>query len=442
MSKLRDKLNYLEKDKVKKQWETLDAQEGMSTKAKLEKLVNLGLKRSKSKSQQKKDKKTPPPDSDSLSNSYNTDADEKNQHFIVREFAYPLASVFGKFALAEWKTILPGQLAVIFGEDDCEGENVDPMKLLFFDTETTGLSGGTGTIPFMLGFGYFQGESFLVRIFILNDLYKEDAFLEEIDGFLGNHDFSAAVTYNGKSFDFPLMESRYILQRKRFPLLKLPHLDFLYPARIIWKNTYESRRLGYLGDVLLGMSREDDVDGSQIPGIYFNYLRSKSFNLIRSVVDHNALDLVGLASLVLLGAKYQEDIGFTDDEGEILGIARLFEKYGNFEEARRLFDLIKQSGTREAVVSQAVKGLAIIKKKQKLYSDASELWELLAQMQDQHLAVRELSVHLEHREKNYVKALYYVQKGLESVNLTETQRNDLEKRLKRLTKKIAALDNE
>ena len=79
------------------------------------------------------------------------------------------------------------------------------MKLLFFDTETTGISGGAGTIPFMMGIGFFEEEHFRVKIFILNDLNREDEFLEEVDRFLQSFEFSAAVTYNGKSFDFPLM---------------------------------------------------------------------------------------------------------------------------------------------------------------------------------------------------------------------------------------------
>jgi tetratricopeptide (TPR) repeat protein len=266
-------------------------------------------------------------------------------------------------------------------------------------------------------------------------------FLNEVDRFLESHDFSATVTYNGKSFDFPLLEARYILQRKRFPLLKLPHLDFLFPARTLWKHTYDSRKLGHLGDILLGLSRDDDVDASQIPGMYFNYLRSRSFFSIEKVVEHNALDLVGLAALVLLAVKYQEDIAFTHDEGEILGTAKLYEKYGDFEKALQLYELLKQSALREEIVTKAVKSLAVIKKKKKLYKEALQLWEILSHSDaNDRLAVRELSVYFEHREKNYVKALEYVRKGLNSMELTEPQQRDFEKRLKRLTRKIEALD--
>jgi hypothetical protein len=160
-------------------------------------------------------------------------------------------------------------------------------------------------------------------------------------------------------------------------------------------------------------------------------------------VEHNALDLVGLAALVLLAVKYQEDIAFIHDEGEILGTAKLYEKYGDLEKAQQLYEILKQSAMRDEIAAKAVKSLAIIKKKKKLYKEALQLWEILSHSEaNDRLAVRELSIYFEHREKNYVKALEYVRKGLNSMELTEPQQRDFEKRLKRLTRKIEALDKE
>jgi uncharacterized protein len=432
-SNLRDKLNFIGKDHIKKKWKSIDSQGGISTKEKLEKLVNLTLKREKTQ------KSAHVADEHDVLEEPGSFESEKDKPVIVREFSYPMDAVYGKCELEEWKNISTGRLAVIFGDEACEG--ISPMSLVFFDTETTGLSGGTGTIPFLLGFGFFEDDRFRVKIFILNDLYKEDEFLEEVDRFLAGYNFTGVVTYNGKSFDFPLMETRYILQRKRFPLLALPHLDFLFSARTIWKHTYDSRKLGHLGDILLGISREDDIDASRIPAIYFNYLRIKSFLMMEKVVEHNAADLLGLAALLLLAVKYQEDISYTSDEGEILGIAKLFEKHGDFEEADRLYEILKQSAVRKEVKSKAIDGLALSRKRKKLYKEASELWEMVAGSGD-HRVVKELSVHFEHREKDYVKALEYVQNALDTFKLTEAQRNDFEKRLERLTKKLRVLDKE
>lgn len=432
MSKLQDKLDYLNKNKEKIQdrWKIIDSQAGLSTREKLEKLVKTNLKREE-KIARGKPGTAPPKDFPG----------SDGGGFFTREFLYPLNTVYGKFALAEWENVSSNELAIIAGED--EFLEVSPMKLVFFDTETTGLSGGAGTIPFMLGFGYFLDEAFCVKMFILNDLDKETQFLEAVDAFLQAQGFSAVVTYNGKTFDFPLMEGRYILQRKRFPLLKLLHLDFLFPARALWKYTYPSCKLSQLGDFLLGISRDEDIDPSGIPVIYFNYLRARSYGLIQGIVEHNALDLLGLVGLLLLAVKYVADISSTVDEGEILGVARLYDRYGDVDKADELYRIVTQSGVRTDVVERAVKGLAVIMKKRKLYAEAAELWGMLsAPGTYDRLALRELSVHLEHREKNYVKALAMVHQGLENIDLSDAQRRDFEKRYHRLTRKMRTLQKE
>ena len=423
MSKQKKDQNSSEQDEIKKKWSRIKSQDALSTKEKLEKLVGLSLKR---KEKQKEKKEV-------------TEEFSEDKTLIIRDYSYPVDSLFGNVKLSEWNDISSKDLLVISRDE--EFLDVSPMKLLFFDTETTGISGGTGTIPFMLGFGYFEQESFKVKVFILNDLYKEDEFLDEVDRFLEEHDFSATVTYNGKSFDFPLMETRYILYRKRFPLLKKPHLDFLFPARTIWKNTYESRKLGFLGDMLLGIPRDEDIDASQIPMLYFNFLRTRSFSLIEKVVEHNALDVVGLAALLLRGAKYLNDLSYTSDEGEILGTAIIYEKYGDFEKANEIYKLLKKGGERLDIISKAVKRLSVIMKKKKLYNEAAELWEILSGYKD-HYAYKELSVHYEHREKNFFKAVEFVEMCLERIDLTDLQKRDLDKRLNRLKRKIEAFENE
>lgn len=422
MSKLKDRLDYLKKDGIKKRWEKLETHQGLSTKEKLDKLVKLSLKREDKRKEVVKAE---------------IDRPREEKAFILRDFSYPLNAVYGKLEFGDWQEVSPQKIAVIFGEE--EFLRLSPLKLLFFDTETTGLSGGTGTIPFLLGFGFFEEDFFNVKIFVLNDLSREEEFLNEVDRFLESRDFCGVVTYNGKGYDFPVMETRYILYRKRFPLLTKPHLDFLFPARTLWKHTYESRNLGYLGDILLGLSRSEDIPSSQVPMLYFDYLRSNSFSQIEKVVEHNALDLIGLSALLLLGVKYVEDISFINDEGEMLGTAVLYEKYGDFEKANELYGIIQRSASRDDIISKAVKRKSIIIKKKKLYDEAKELWELLSSTQDRY-AVRELSIHFEHREKNYFKALEFVRQGLEEVDLTESQRKDFEKRLERLNKKIEALE--
>lgn len=420
---LKKKLKNLD-NQIKNRWEKIDSTDGLNTRKKLEKLVSMNLK------MQKKSVSAEPEISQPLS---------QEQPFIIRDYEYSLDASYGSVRLSEWRSVSSELLSILVQDESFLA--VEPSRMVFLDTETTGLSGGTGTIPFMVGLGYVEGDQFLVRIFILNDLYREEEFLDEIENFLAEKGFQAAVTYNGRSFDFPLLETRFILHRKRFPLSKMPHLDFLFPARVLWKNTYESRRLGFLGATLLGISRDDDIDGSLIPGIYFNYLRNQNYSMLAQVVEHNAMDIVGLSALLLLGLKYLQDISHTADEGEILGTAMIYERYGDIRKADELYTIVKDTATRDNVMSASIKRQSVLKKKERLYRDATELWTVLAQFNDP-MACRELSIHYEHREKNLNKAMEIVKNGIETLDLSQTQKMDLEKRLIRIQNKIDKLEND
>jgi uncharacterized protein YprB with RNaseH-like and TPR domain len=423
MRKLQDRLKEIEQKNIQKKWASLDTADGLTTKEKLEKLVRQNLQR----------KGLP------MAERAATPMVAARDPFLVKDFYYSLDGRYGKVRLGEWRDLQPETLAIISGSDAFAA--LDAQKVLFFDSETTGLAGGTGTIPFMLGFGFFSEQVFQVKIFLLQDLDKEGEFLAAVDDFLRAGNFSATVTFNGKAFDFPLLETRYILQRRRFPLLPLPHLDFLFPARTIWKNTFDSRKLGYLGEMLLGLSRSDDIEASSIPALYFNFLRNQDFSVIEPIIEHNAMDLVGLAALVLLGARYLADYSLTADEGEILGLGLLCERAGLLEKAEAFYRIAKDVGGRAAVGERAVRRLSILLKKKKLYIEALKLWEILSAGNDLQ-AYREISVHYEHRERNYFQAVEIVEKALVNVSLSPSQQLELEKRLQRLRQKIARLEED
>jgi len=376
------------------QWSSLNKDKVLSTKEKLDKLIELNLKQSKSPKKNNKNSKI-----------------ETDKPFIIIESIFSLDDIYGGIKLSEWDDITQNSIPTLFSDETLL--KLNKKKFLYFDTETTGLSGGTGTIPFML------------------------EMLDVVDDFIEEGGFSATITYNGKTYDFPLMETRYILNRKRFPLLKLPHLDFLYPARTIWKNTYQSRRLGYLGDILLGISRDDDIDGSQIPSLYFSYLRTGNFSLIDKVISHNELDLVGLSALVLKSLKYIENIDNTEDEGEILGLGGLCEKSLDLIGAEQKYLYLIENCERIEIKEKAIKRLSIIKKKAKLYREAVTLWELLEHSDDKDTH-RELAIYYEHRDRNYLKALNYAKKALE-LDLSKHKRDDILNRIKRLKTKIKSL---
>lgn len=435
MRKLKDRLHDLDKKSIQETWRKLDGEGGLSTREKLDKLVRQNLTRS-APAPAAPAPAAPAPAAPAQFRDEPAAA-AGNEAFLVKDFSYSLEGRYGKVRLGGWLSLQPGLLAVIAGDDAFAA--IDPRRVVFFDSETTGLSGGTGTVPFMLGFGWFAEQAFQARIFILLDIDREGEFLDEVTRFLAGQGFAAAVTYNGKAFDFPLLETRYILQRRPFPFRDMPHLDFLFPARTIWRNTFDSRKLGYLGEMLLGLSREDDVDGADIPALYFSFLRSRAFSLLEPVVEHNAMDLVGLAAVVLLGALYLDDYSLTGDGGEIFGLGRLCERAGLLEKAEEFYKAARAASARDDVAALAARRLSVLLKKKKLYDEALELWQQLAAGHDIQ-AQRELSVHFEHRQRDFVTALRYVEQAIDEGGLTPARQREMEKRLERLKKKVAQLE--
>jgi uncharacterized protein YprB with RNaseH-like and TPR domain len=178
----------------------------------------------------------------------------------------------------------------------------DPERLVFLDTETTGLAGGTGTCAFLIGLGTVEGTGFAVRQFFLRDYVEEKAALEALAAALAGCE--GLVTFNGKAFDVPLLETRYTLSRLPSPFSRLLHLDMLHPARKLWKLRLESCKLTHLERHVLGIEREGDVPGSDIPGIYFDYLRTGDARGLQPVFYHNALDIITLAALAVEMADF------------------------------------------------------------------------------------------------------------------------------------------
>jgi uncharacterized protein YprB with RNaseH-like and TPR domain len=171
---------------------------------------------------------------------------------------------------------------------------VESERLRFFDFETTGLSGGTGTIAFLAAVGRLEDGELAVRQLFLEDYPGEPAFLEAL---LGEFDEDSVIaTYNGSSFDLPLLRTRCVMNGMSAP--RRPHLDALFAARRLWKRVFGSASLGRLERELLGVEREADVPGSMIPGLYFSFLRKGEEPLMPVVMSHNADDAASLARLV------------------------------------------------------------------------------------------------------------------------------------------------
>src|SRR5499427_1863601 len=211
----------------------------------------------------------------------------------------------------------------------------DPAKWLFLDTETTGLAGGTGTYAFLIGLAWWDAGGLQVEQFLMRDFTEEYSLLQQLAERVKER--PVLVTFNGKSFDWPLLENRFTMTRSISTPKPAAHLDLLHPARAVWRLRLGSVRLAELERRVLdaprlGWHRENDVPSSLIPQFYFDYLRGGSATPLAGVVRHNRMDLRGLAALFgklnsLLGSDSPED-GEEMDALDLFGLSRYLNRKG------------------------------------------------------------------------------------------------------------------
>jgi uncharacterized protein YprB with RNaseH-like and TPR domain len=308
---------------------------------------------------------------------------------------------------------------------------------LFLDTETTGLSGGTGTFAFLIGLGWFEGESFVTQQIFARDFSEEGACLGFLKEVARNKRF--LITFNGKSFDVGLLTTRFIMNRLSDPLSDLPHLDLLHPSRRMLGHRLDNSRLVTLERDVLGLRRRGDIPGSEIPQRYFDWLRRRDGRLMEDVFEHNRLDVISMATLTLHLAELlsiEIDMEYAN-HSDLLAAARLFNDRGYDEEAQRFLGSLMHSEDRY-IAYDAMQMLSLIYKRAGRWDEAVEIWEKML-MDDpcDIFAVEELAKWCEHREHNFERATSLVTQVLENVRrTTETERNALIYRLNRLQRRL------
>ncbi len=288
-------------------------------------------------------------------------------------------------------------------------------KFAFLDTETSGLSGGTGTYAFMVGIARFMGDQLVLRQFFMRDPSEESAMLEAIAQFLAPA--QALVTFNGKAFDAPLLATRFRLHHIPIPHEGYAHLDLLPLARRLWRDRLESRALKYLEQHILRMSRSsEEVPGYEIPWLYFDYLKSGDARPLAGVFYHNAMDVVAMAALLTHVNDVMENPydGRVEHGIDFIALGKLFEDLGHWEEAARLFERGLQSGVTESDFGVAVKRLSILQKKRGDFAEALRLWEEAA-MSGHIYAHIEMAKYYEHKCRDVQAALKWTRSALEHV---------------------------
>lgn len=332
--------------------------------------------------------------------------------------------------------------------------SVEMQRAVFLDTETTGLAGGSGTYAFLVGLGFFQGTDFVVRQYFLRDYPEEDALLEAVG--MDLKPCQVLVTFNGKSYDWPLLETRFRLSRRTPPLAGVPHLDLLHPARRIWRDRLPQCSLTTLESHILGVVRQGDVPGSLIPQRYFDYLHTGDAGPLAEVAEHNRMDILSLVSLATWLGRILTDPFSPTDDGELLcgddlfALGRLYLSRGSFPEGIRCLEVARERGLLTVSEARLQRELSTAYKRVREHQKALVLWQEMAQGSGSLTLYPylEMAKYYEHVAHNYQAAYQAAQQALSIAQRRRSMagasadgpRRDIEEvrhRLDRLERKLA-----
>ncbi len=300
-------------------------------------------------------------------------------------------------------------------------------RALFLDTETTGLSGGAGTVAFMVGLGYVDGGDFVSEQYMLRDYGDEPEMLLRLSEVFSR--FDTAITFNGKTFDMPLLETRFTMCRLRERWQAFEQLDLLHPSRRVWKLRLKSCRLSELEARVLGVRREGDLPGSEAPERFFQYLRTGDMAPLEDVFRHNLQDVITLGALLSKLAHLFDAPQTAEERLDLFSLGKALEKQDDREAAElfkrsrdlpegslRLYHIHRRGGDWEAARG-VLEGMV----------RAGQMGWI------PHI---ELAKIYEHREHNHRRAMFYAKIALAMCDARE--RPAIERRLQRLARKQLA----
>ncbi len=318
----------------------------------------------------------------------------------------------------------------------------DPVRILYLDTETTGLRSGAGTVAFEVGCGHMEPHGFVLNQYVMRDYPEEPFLLEKVREEIEKCDL--IVTFNGKTFDLPLLQTRFLMNRVSAACLDRPHLDLLHAGRRLWKRRLEKCTLSNLEAEILGQPRCDDLPGSEAPARYFAFLKTGNFGLLEDVLRHNAQDVASMC--MLLGKMCRlyaqpEQIGFSED---LFSMGDALEKEELRIQARRIYRMVP----RGRLHGQARARLAHSFRRFGSPGEARDVWlEMIESREGGILPFVELAKYYEHTEPDLEKALEMTEKALAVLSedwpgrdsgTVQKSVNALQYRHMRLRKKLAA----
>jgi uncharacterized protein YprB with RNaseH-like and TPR domain len=292
---------------------------------------------------------------------------------------------------------------------------ISVRRILIFDLETTGLAGGTGTYPFLIGFGRFETEGIRLFQYFLPDYGREiSAFLDMRCLF---EDKNVLLSFNGKSFDFPLLRNRMIMNRMENPLASFAHLDLLHPARRLWRDVLPSCSLDIIEEEIFLFSRYQDIDGALIPQAYFDFLQTGNTAQIRQIIMHNQQDLISLGRLLFLMHQIENHHplhGHSPSE-----LLAMFDVAVDMSDLVRIATILKKlEHSRRKIPDHSLLKYSLLLKRLQKWDEALLIWHGFLERSSEILFVaEELAKYYEHRENDLKQAIEYTNRALQYMDL-------------------------
>lgn len=321
---------------------------------------------------------------------------------LILEGAQPLARAHGRVDLGALRRLPVGTLTPLSAVDGLE--RLTWEEVAFFDTETSGLAGGVGTYAFLVGVGYLSAEALVVRQFFLRDYGREEAMLQALQEFLSR--FRGLVSFNGKTFDLPVLAARCRLARLPDLLGERLHLDLLHAARRLWRYRLASCSLSSLEAEVLSHLRREDIPSAIIPDLYLDYLRRGDLGPLRPVFSHNLEDVLSLAALAAHLCQSLDGAAHEPQEHLALGDHGL--RSGRAGQAEAHYRQVLAACPGGRLRRQALQSLALLYRRQRRWDEAMACWQELAGQELGVTAHVELAKLFEHRTRELERALQEV----------------------------------
>jgi uncharacterized protein YprB with RNaseH-like and TPR domain len=360
-----------------------------------------------------------------------TESTPLGSHYTIRVI-YPHDYFHGKVRVSR---LSPSDLQAFMTLMDERGTVPSQDRIIFLDTETTGVQSGAGICPFLVGLGYFSGDEFHILQYFLRDFDEEPSMLYALSQLMER--FDMVVTYNGAAFDIPLLEARFTLARLDSPFRNVSHLDLLFSARRLWRNGHGSCRLIALEREMISFMRGPDVPGSMIPRAYFDYLQHKPSPTLKGVFSHNVYDVVSLAALTIHACdRVVLEPAALDDPLDLYSLGRILQSSQSWLRSIQLYEMALAGGLPGPTKQKALENLSVVHRRAGNHKRSMEICaELMALQEFSMTGYEGAAIYYGRVARDFESALRVVEEGLRRAD-TDRCKAVLQLRWDRLQQKV------